>query len=130
MLHLLGYYLVNAVINGEYKSRNIDIAPDEIFISDGSKCDIANIQEIFDINSTVAITDPVYPVYLDRSYPCSGPYPLKVELSAISFAAFSIAVTIELVRGCVTSPIPILIISAFGLAFWYAFIFFAISAKR
>ncbi len=63
-----GYdFLVNAVINGEYKSRNIDIAPDEIFISDGSKCDIANIQEIFDINSTVAITDPVYPVYLDSN---------------------------------------------------------------
>ena len=63
-----GYdFLINAVINGEYKSRNIDIAPDEIFISDGSKCDVANIQEIFDINSTVAIADPVYPVYLDSN---------------------------------------------------------------
>ena len=47
--------------------ENIDISPDEIFISDGSKCDVANIQEIFDINSTVAIADPVYPVYLDSN---------------------------------------------------------------
>lgn len=63
-----GYdFLINTVINGEYKSRNINISPDEIFISDGSKCDVANIQEIFDINSTVAIADPVYPVYLDSN---------------------------------------------------------------
>ena len=59
-----GYdFLINAVINGEY----IDISPDEVFISDGSKSDAANIQEIFDINSTVAIADPVYPVYLDSN---------------------------------------------------------------
>lgn len=63
-----GYdFLINAVIDGEYKSRNIDISADEIFISDGSKCDVANIQEIFDINSTIAIADPVYPVYLDSN---------------------------------------------------------------
>ena len=63
-----GYdFLINAVINGEYKSRNINIEPDEIFISDGSKCDVANIQEIFDINSNVTIAEPVYPVYLDSN---------------------------------------------------------------
>ncbi len=63
-----GYdFLIEAVIKGEYKSRNIDISKDEIFISDGSKCDVANIQEIFDINSTIAIADPVYPVYLDSN---------------------------------------------------------------
>ena len=63
-----GYdFLIEAVIKGEYKSRNIDISHDEIFISDGSKCDVANIQEIFDINSTIAIADPVYPVYLDSN---------------------------------------------------------------
>lgn len=63
-----GYdFLIEAVIKGEYKSRNIDISPDEVFISDGSKCDVANIQEIFDINSTIAIADPVYPVYLDSN---------------------------------------------------------------
>lgn len=63
-----GYdFLIDAVIKGEYKSRNIDISHDEIFISDGSKCDVANIQEIFDINSTIAIADPVYPVYLDSN---------------------------------------------------------------
>ena len=63
-----GYdFLIEAVIKGEYKSRNIDISHDEVFISDGSKCDVANIQEIFDINSTIAIADPVYPVYLDSN---------------------------------------------------------------
>lgn len=63
-----GYdFLIDAVIKGEYKSRNIDISHDEVFISDGSKCDVANIQEIFDINSTIAIADPVYPVYLDSN---------------------------------------------------------------
>ena len=63
-----GYdFLIDAVIKGEYKSRNIDISHDEVFISDGSKCDVANIQEIFDVNSTIAIADPVYPVYLDSN---------------------------------------------------------------
>ncbi len=63
-----GYdFLINAIIRGEYEKRNIDISPDEVFISDGSKCDVANIQEIFDNSSKVAITDPVYPVYLDSN---------------------------------------------------------------
>ena len=63
-----GYdFLIDAIIAGDYKSRNIDISPEEVFVSDGSKCDVGNIQEIFDKNSIVAITDPVYPVYLDSN---------------------------------------------------------------
>lgn len=63
-----GYlFLREAVAKGEYQSRNIDISPEEIFISDGSKCDVANFQELFNNDCSVAIPDPVYPVYLDSN---------------------------------------------------------------
>ena len=63
-----GYaFLREAVARGEYTERNIDISPDEIFVSDGSKCDVANIQELFSPSCRVAIPDPVYPVYLDSN---------------------------------------------------------------
>lgn len=50
-----------------YKSRGVDIEADEIFVSDGAKSDCGNIQEIFGVDNTIAITDPVYPVYLDTN---------------------------------------------------------------
>lgn len=63
-----GYsFLTDAIIEHNYKARGIDIASDEIFISDGSKSDCGNIQEIFGTDNKVAITDPVYPVYLDTN---------------------------------------------------------------
>ncbi len=63
-----GYdFLIDAIIQGEYTSRGIDMAREEIFISDGSKCDVANIQEIFSRDCRIAICDPVYPVYLDSN---------------------------------------------------------------
>ncbi len=63
-----GYgWLREAIVKYEYTALGVDIHPDEIFVSDGSKCDVGNIQEIFDINSRVAIADPVYPVYLDSN---------------------------------------------------------------
>lgn len=63
-----GYdFLINAVISNDYQSRGIAIDADEVFISDGSKCDVGNIQEIFGVENIVAITDPVYPVYLDSN---------------------------------------------------------------
>lgn len=63
-----GYsFLTDAIIEHNYKSRGIEIASDEIFISDGSKSDCGNIQEIFGTDNHVAITDPVYPVYLDTN---------------------------------------------------------------
>lgn len=63
-----GYdFLIEKIIATNYKSRGISIAMDEIFVSDGSKSDVGNIQEIFGINNIVAITDPVYPVYLDTN---------------------------------------------------------------
>jgi len=63
-----GYdFLREAIAAGEYAARNIDISPEEIFVSDGSKCDVANIQELFSPDCRVAIPDPVYPVYLDSN---------------------------------------------------------------
>ena len=63
-----GYdFLREAITDNEYKARNVNISADEIFISDGSKCDTGNIQEIFSSDSKIAITDPVYPVYADTT---------------------------------------------------------------
>ncbi len=63
-----GYsFLTEAIIKNNYTDRGIEIAPDEIFVSDGSKSDCGNIQEIFGLTNKVAITDPVYPVYLDTN---------------------------------------------------------------
>lgn len=63
-----GYdFLINAIIDNDYKARGIDIAANEVFVSDGSKCDVGNIQEIFSDNSIVAVQDPVYPVYVDTN---------------------------------------------------------------
>ncbi len=63
-----GYaFLIQKVIEHDYAPLGIQFGEDEVFISDGSKCDVGNIQEIFGIDNTVAITDPVYPVYLDTN---------------------------------------------------------------
>ncbi len=63
-----GYaFLVEKIIAHDYASRGIQLGTDEVFVSDGSKSDVANIQEIFSQDCTVAITDPVYPVYLDTN---------------------------------------------------------------
>ena len=63
-----GYdFLREKIAEFDYKKRGVDISIDEIFVSDGAKCDCGNIGDIFDINNTVAITDPVYPVYLDTN---------------------------------------------------------------
>lgn len=64
----LGYdFLRNAIAENDYKARGCDITPDEIFVSDGAKCDSGNIQEIFALDNTIAVCDPVYPVYVDSN---------------------------------------------------------------
>ncbi len=60
-------FLIDAICYNDYTSRGIHIEPDEIFISDGSKCDVANFQELFDPYDRVAVVDPVYPVYIDSN---------------------------------------------------------------
>ena len=63
-----GYeFLREAIADYNYKRRGLNVNADEIFISDGSKCDCGNIQEIFSLDSKIAIADPVYPVYLDTN---------------------------------------------------------------
>lgn len=63
-----GYaFLRDAIAEGDYKSRGIDISPDEIFVSDGAKSDTGNIGDILAPNNRVAVTDPVYPVYVDTN---------------------------------------------------------------
>ena len=61
-----GYdFLRETIVESDFKG--LGIAADEIFVSDGAKCDVGNFQELFDAKSKVAITDPVYPVYADAN---------------------------------------------------------------
>ncbi len=63
-----GYaFLREAIAQHDYTARGCNIEADEIFISDGSKCDCGNIQEIFATDVRLAIPDPVYPVYVDTN---------------------------------------------------------------
>ena len=63
-----GYaFLREAVAKHDFADRGINIAADEIFISDGAKCDCGNIQELFGDQVKIAVTDPVYPVYVDTN---------------------------------------------------------------
>lgn len=63
-----GYpFLREAIAAHDYQARGCEIQANEIFVSDGSKCDCANIQEIFSADCTIAIPDPVYPVYVDSN---------------------------------------------------------------
>jgi len=64
----LGYeFLRNAMAKNDYQDRGCDIKADEVFISDGAKCDSGNIQEIFAKDNKIAVCDPVYPVYVDTN---------------------------------------------------------------
>lgn len=64
----LGYeFLRKAIAENDFQARGADIASDEIFVSDGAKCDCSNIQEIFSVNNKIAVCDPVYPVYVDSN---------------------------------------------------------------
>lgn len=63
-----GYdFLVNTIVENDYKALGLDINADEIFVSDGSKSDTGNIGDILGLDNVVAITDPVYPVYVDTN---------------------------------------------------------------
>src|SRR3989442_3977984 len=58
-------FLVDAIVRHDYGERGIKLSPDEIVVSDGAKSDTGNIQEIFWPDCVVALSDPVYPAYLD-----------------------------------------------------------------
>jgi LL-diaminopimelate aminotransferase len=63
-----GYeFLRHAIAENDYRSRGCEIADDEVFVSDGAKCDTGNIQELFAQDARIAVPDPVYPVYVDTN---------------------------------------------------------------
>jgi LL-diaminopimelate aminotransferase len=60
-------FLVEAIREHDYRARGVELAADEVFVSDGSKQDSGNIQEIFGLEQQILVTDPVYPVYVDTN---------------------------------------------------------------
>lgn len=63
-----GYdFLRNSIAQNDFRNKGIDVDDDEIFVSDGSKCDCGNILDILGDQNVIAITDPVYPVYVDTN---------------------------------------------------------------
>jgi LL-diaminopimelate aminotransferase len=63
-----GYaFLREAIAENDFRARGADVHPDEIFVSDGAKCDTGNFQELFANDIVLGITDPVYPVYVDTN---------------------------------------------------------------
>ncbi|MFA5518326.1 MAG: LL-diaminopimelate aminotransferase [Spirochaetota bacterium] len=63
-----GYdFLREKITSFDFNARGVSVAADEIFISDGAKCDTGNIQEIFSADAKIAVPDPVYPVYVDTN---------------------------------------------------------------
>jgi len=79
----LGYeFLRSAIAKNDYAARGAEIAIDEIFVSDGAKCDSGNIQEIFAVDNKIAVCDPVYPVYVDTNVMAgrTGTYDPATEL--------------------------------------------------
>ena len=78
----MGYeFLRSAMAKNDYQDKGCDIKADEIFISDGAKCDSGNIQEIFAKDNKIAVCDPVYPVYVDTNVMAgrTGVYDQKSE---------------------------------------------------
>ena len=78
----LGYeFLRDAIAKNDYQDRGCEIYADEIFVSDGAKCDSGNIQEIFSADAKIAVCDPVYPVYVDTNVMAgrTGEYDPKSE---------------------------------------------------
>ncbi|MBO5071361.1 MAG: LL-diaminopimelate aminotransferase [Eubacterium sp.] len=64
----LGYeFLRSAIVENDYRARGVEIALDEVFVSDGAKSDSGNIVDIFAQDNIIAVTDPVYPVYVDSN---------------------------------------------------------------
>ncbi|MDF2801553.1 MAG: aspartate aminotransferase [Anaerocolumna sp.] len=64
----LGYeFLRSAIVENDFKARGVEVALDEIFVSDGAKSDSGNIGDIFSTNNKIAVCDPVYPVYVDSN---------------------------------------------------------------
>jgi LL-diaminopimelate aminotransferase len=99
-----GYpFLIDAILEHDFKARGVQLKSTEVFVSDGSKCDTGNIQEIFSTQNKIAVVDPVYPVYIDTnvmagrsgSYLASGHYEGIMYLPATAENNFSPALPKE-----------------------------------
>lgn len=76
----VGYeFLREAISENDYRSRRIAVGADEVFISDGAKSDTANSQELFGLDNIVAVTDPVYPVYVDTNVMAGRTGPMNAQ---------------------------------------------------
>ncbi len=63
-----GYeFLIEKIIENDFRPRGVELAVDEVYVSDGAKTDTANFQELFGVNNILAVSDPVYPVYVDSN---------------------------------------------------------------
>lgn len=62
-----GYPFLRSAIAGYYGTFGVDLDPEEVFVGDGAKSDVGNIVDLFDVNNTVLVPDPVYPVYVDSN---------------------------------------------------------------
>jgi LL-diaminopimelate aminotransferase len=82
-------FLIQAILEHDYRARGIALAPDEVFVSDGSKQDAGNIQEIFGLACRIAVTDPVYPVYVDTNVMAgrTGPADAQGRFAGITYLA-------------------------------------------
>lgn len=75
-----GYeFLIKAIIENDFNARDVSLDMDEVFVSDGSKCDTGNIQEIFSLDNVVMVQDPVYPVYVDTNVMAGRTGPLDED---------------------------------------------------
>jgi LL-diaminopimelate aminotransferase len=125
-----GYaFLTEQIAAHDYGARGVKVAPDEIFVSDGTKSDSANIQEIFSTDCVVALTDPVYPVYVDSNVmagragrgDAAGRYDRLVYLPATSENGFNPALPdrpVDLIYLCYPNNPTGAVLSREGLAAW------------
>ncbi|HEY9889083.1 MAG TPA: aminotransferase class I/II-fold pyridoxal phosphate-dependent enzyme, partial [Candidatus Obscuribacterales bacterium] len=75
-----GYeFLREKIVRHDFQARGCDITADEIFISDGSKCDCGNILDILGHDNSIAVTDPVYPVYVDTNVMAGHTGPARAD---------------------------------------------------
>jgi len=125
-----GYpFLTELIAAHDYAARGVTIAPDEIFVSDGAKSDTANIQEIFAPECVVALTDPVYPVYVDSNVmagragraDASGRYDRLVYLPCTAENSFSPALPsrpVDLIYLCYPNNPTGAVLGREGLRAW------------
>jgi LL-diaminopimelate aminotransferase len=127
-----GYDFLLDAVAAHYAGQGAKVAADEVFVSDGSKCDTANIQEIFGLDNVVAVTDPVYPVYVDTSVmggrtgaaDASGRFPGLVYLPCTADNGFDPALPdkpVDLIYLCSPNNPTGAVMSRASLAKWIAY---------